>query len=160
MNDLALKPIGIIHSSFRQACDAPVQGAMAKDAEGWVEVLPEFRPGLRDLEGFDRIWLFYWFDRAPPAKLVLKPYLDDKEHGVFATRSPCRPNPIGLSCVRLLGIEEERLRLRGLDILDGTPLLDIKPYVPVFDCFESGRIGWLEGKDAKAVHADGRFERR
>ena len=125
-----------------------------------MEILPEYTAGLKDLEGFDRIWLFYWFDRAIPGQLLVKPFLDQERHGVFATRSPCRPNAIGLSCVRLLGVAGGRLNVSGLDILDQTPLLDIKPYVPAFDSFEVRRIGWLEGKGAKAVRADGRFEIR
>jgi len=160
MSNLSLKPIGIIHSPFRKATDTPIQSAMAKGVEGWVEVFPEFAPGLRDIEGFDRIWLVYWFDRTTPAQLVVKPFLDRQEHGVFATRSPCRPNAIGLSCVRLLGTDGNRLRIGELDVLYETPLLDIKPYVPAFDAFEARRVGWLEGKDTNAVLADGRFERR
>jgi tRNA-Thr(GGU) m(6)t(6)A37 methyltransferase TsaA len=160
MSNLILKVIGTVHSPFREAAGTPIQSAMAQGVEGSVEVFPEFVPGLQDLEGFERIWLVYWFDRATPAQLAVKPFLDQQEHGVFATRSPCRPNPIGLSCVRLVGIDGGRLRIVGVDILDGTPLVDIKPYVPVFDCFETRRVGWLEGKDTKVVLADGRFERR
>lgn len=159
MNSLTLKPIGIIHSPFRQAADTPIQSCMAKDEEGTIELFPEFMPALRDLEGFDRIWLLYWFDRIAVPRLVVKPFLDPNEHGVFATRSPARPNPIGMSSVRLLGIEGPRLRIGELDILDQTPLLDIKPYVPAFDCFKTERIGWLENKPLKRVHADDRFEK-
>jgi tRNA-Thr(GGU) m(6)t(6)A37 methyltransferase TsaA len=160
MNDLQLKPIGIIHSPFQRASDTPIQGAMARGAEGWVEIFAEFVEGLKDLEGFERVWLIYWFDRASAPQLIVKPYLDQEEHGVFATRAPCRPNPIGLSCVRLLGVERKGFRIGEVDILDGTPLLDIKPYVPVFDCFEVRRVGWLAGKGAAPVLADGRFERK
>jgi len=156
---MTFTPIGTIHSPFCRAADAPVQSAIAADVEGWVEIFPEFINGLKGLEGFDRIWLFYWFDRAKPPQLLVRPFLDQQEHGVFATRAPCRPNPIGLSCVRLLGIEGRRLRIGELDILDETPLLDIKPYVPAFDSFPADRIGWLEGKSLKSVVADGRFER-
>jgi tRNA-Thr(GGU) m(6)t(6)A37 methyltransferase TsaA len=160
MDDLQLKPIGIIHSPFQRASDTPIQGAMARGAEGWVEIFAEFVEGLKDLEGFERVWLIYWFDRATTPQLIVKPYLDQEEHGVFATRAPCRPNPIGLSCVRLLGVEREGFRIGEVDILDGTPLLDIKPYVPVFDCFEVCRVGWLAGKGAGLLLADGRFERK
>ena len=160
MSALLLKPIGTIHSPYRRASDAPVQGAMAKGVEGFVEMFPEFIPGLRDLAGFERVWLLYWFDRATTAQLLVKPYLDTQEHGVFATRSPCRPNPIGLSCVRVLGIDAGRLRISDLDILDQTPLLDIKPYVPAFDRFEAGRVGWLQDKGVQTVLADDRFERK
>ena len=123
-------------------------------------VFPKFVPGLRDLEGFDRIWLLYWFDRATPTRLVVKPFLDKQERGVFATRAPCRPNAIGLSCVRLLGIDGGRLRIGDVDVLDGTPLLDIKPYVPQFDSFKAQRTGWLQHKADDVVAADGRFERK
>ena len=158
MSNLSLKPLGIIQSPFRKATDTPIQSAMAKGVEGWVEVFPEFAPGLQDLDGFERIWLVYWFDRTTPAQLVVKPFLDQQEHGIFATRSPCRPNAIGLSCVRLLSVEDNRLRISELDILDETPLLDIKPYVPAFDCFGGCRAGWLEGKGLQPVMADSRFE--
>ena len=130
---------------------------MAKGVEGSVELLPEFIPGLRDVEGFDRIWLVYWLNRSVAARLVVTPFLDQREHGIFATRSPARPNPIGLSCVRLLGIDGNRLRIGDLDILDQTPLLDIKPYVPAFDCFVAKRVGWLEKKGSECVLADDRF---
>jgi tRNA-Thr(GGU) m(6)t(6)A37 methyltransferase TsaA len=149
MDELQLKPIGIIHSPFQRASDTPIQGAMARGAEGWVEIFAEFVEGLKDLEGFERVWLIYWFDRASAPQLIVKPYLDQEEHGVFATRAPCRPNPIGLSCVRLLGVESKGFRIGEVDILDGTPLLDIKPYVPVFDCFEVRGVGWLAGKGGR-----------
>ena len=158
MSGLILKVIGTVHSPFREAAGTPIQSVMAQGVEGSVEVLPEFVPGLRDLEGFERIWLLYWFDRATPAQLAVKPFLDQQERGVFATRSPCRPNPIGLSCVRLLGIGGGRLRIMDVDILDGTPLVDIKRYAPQFDCFEASRAGWLQNKGGQAVVADNRFE--
>ena len=160
MKRLAVKVIGIIHSPFRQAKGTPIQSALAQGVEGSVEVFPEFVLGLQDLKGFERIWLLYWFDRATPAQLAVKPFLDQQEHGVFATRSPCRPNPIGLSCVRLLGIDGGRLRIMDVDVLEGTPLVDIKPYAPQFDCFEASRVGWLQNKGGQAVLADSRFERK
>ena len=153
-----LQLIGIVRSPFQQATGTPVQGRLAPGVEGWVEILPELAAGLRDLEGFERVWLIYWMDRAAEARLAVTPYLDREEHGIFATRSPARPNPIGLSCVRLLGVEGNRLRIGDLDILDGTPLLDIKPYVPAFDSFPAGRIGWLAGKPLEGARADSRFE--
>jgi tRNA (adenine37-N6)-methyltransferase len=159
MSKLILNPIGTIHSPFRQATGTPAQGTMAPDAEGTVEVFADVVLGLSDLEGFERIWLLYWFDRATAAQLTVKPFLDAHEHGVFATRAPCRPNPIGLSCVRLIGIDGHRLRIKGVDVLDGTPLLDIKPYVPQFDSFDARRTGWLQHKAGHVVAADGRFER-
>jgi tRNA-Thr(GGU) m(6)t(6)A37 methyltransferase TsaA len=160
MSTLILKAIGTIHSPFRQAAGTPIQSALAQGSQGSVEVFPEFVPGLQDLEGFERIWLFYWFDRATPARLVVKPFLDPQERGVFATRSPSRPNPLGLSCVRLLGIDGGQLRIGDVDILDNTPLLDIKPYAPSLDCFDVHRVGWLENKGGHAVVADDRFEHK
>jgi len=160
MKSLALKVIGKVRSPFAQPAGTPIQSALAKGVEGSVEVYPQFAAGLRDLGGFERIWLLYWFDRSVRGRLVVKPFLDDQERGVFATRAPCRPNPIGLSCVRLLGIDGNRLRIQGVDVLDGTPLLDIKPYVTQFDCFNARRTGWLQGKADGVVAADRRFERR
>jgi len=155
-----LKVIGRIRSPFAQAAGTPIQSALAKGVEGSVEVYPQFAAGLRDLDGFDRVWLLYWFDRTMRSRLVVQPFLDDRERGVFATRAPCRPNPIGLSCVRLLGIEGCRLRIKDVDVLDNTPLLDIKPYAPAFDCFKARRTGWFkQDKADDVVRADSRFER-
>jgi tRNA-Thr(GGU) m(6)t(6)A37 methyltransferase TsaA len=155
---MELKQIGIIRSPHRQATGTPVQVAHATDICGTVEVFPAFGDGLKDLAGFERIWLVYWFDRAASARLEVTPYLDVETHGIFATRSPCRPNPIGLSPVRLLGIEGNTLKVVDLDILDGTPLLDIKPYVPAFDAFVARRIGWCgQLVDGRRSVADERF---
>ena len=151
-----LTPIGFIHSPHRQAEGTPIQPRWAADIEGTLEVLPEFAPGLRDLDGFDRIWLLYWFDRARTAQLEVVPYLDTQTRGIFATRAPSRPNPIGLSCVRLLAVEGARLRVADLDVLEGTPLLDIKPYVPDCDVFPVDRIGWYANARGSRL-ADGRF---
>lgn len=153
---LEVEPIGLIHSPHRQAEGTPIQPNWASGSEGTVEVLPEFTPGLRDLDGFERIWLLYWFDRACAAQLEIVPYRDTQARGVFATRAPSRPNPIGLSCVRLLGVEGTTLRVAELDILDGTPLLDLKPYVPDFDVFSVTRIGWYAGT-SQITTADARF---
>jgi tRNA-Thr(GGU) m(6)t(6)A37 methyltransferase TsaA len=152
-----LAPIGIIHSPHQRAEGTPVQAALATGVRGTVEVFPEYAAGLRDLDGFERIWLVYWFDRAKPAELVVTPYLDTTPRGLFATRAPCRPNPIGLSTVRLLGIVVGVLQVEGLDILDNTPLLDIKPYIPAFDAFEAKRIGWCGSAEGGSFAADGRF---
>lgn len=160
MKRLQFEVIGTIHSPFRQAAGTPIQSALAQGVQGWVEVFPKFVPGLRDLEGFDRVWLLYWFHRAKAARLVVKPFLDEHERGVFATRAPCRPNPLGLSCVSLLGIDGSRLRIGDVDILDGTPLLDIKPYTPQLDSFKARRVGWLRRKGGHPVLADERFEQR
>jgi len=156
---LRLRPIGVIRTPFREAAGTPIQPRQAKGVKGTVEVFERFQEGLKDLQGFERIWLVYWFHRAAEARLRVIPYLDDQERGLFATRAPCRPNPIGISPVRLLGVEGNVLSVADVDILDGTPLLDIKPYVPHFDCFEVTRCGWVE-KAARRRHvADSRFER-
>jgi len=160
---LLLEPIGMIRSSFQQAAGTPIQSCMASGSEGRIELMPEYAEGLKDLEGFDRIWLLYWFDRAASAKLVVKPYMDDQPRGLFSTRAPSRFNPIGLSCVRLLAIEGAVLRISDVDILDQTPLLDIKPYNPRFDAFPAERCGWMDTvkiDPSQPIAADRRFELR
>ena len=139
---LEVTPIGVIHSPHREAKSTPIQPRWADGVEGTVEVFQEFVPGLRDLHGFDRIWLLYWFNRVRGAQFEVIPFRDTQTHGVFATRAPCRPNPIGLSCVRLLAVEGAILRVADLDVLDGTPLLDLKPYIPDCDVFTVERVGW------------------
>ncbi len=156
----ALYPIGVIHTPFQRSEGTPIQSAVANGANGVIELYPEFVPGLRDVAEFERLWLIYLLDRAAPPQLTARPYLDTEERGVFATRSPARPNHIGFSAVRLLGVDENRLHISDVDMLDGTPLLDIKPYVPDFDCFNVTRVGWYAGKSAKNVVADDRFEAR
>jgi tRNA-Thr(GGU) m(6)t(6)A37 methyltransferase TsaA len=155
---MEIKPIGIIHSPHKQAGGTPVQSSMSAGVEGTVEVFPEYAAGLKDLEGFERVWLVYWFDRAKTAQLVVVPYLDTVPRGLFATRAPCRPNPVGISPVRLLGINGCCLRVADVDVLDETPLLDIKPYVPAFDSFSSSRPGWFSQANGTSVLADERFE--
>jgi tRNA-Thr(GGU) m(6)t(6)A37 methyltransferase TsaA len=157
---IAMSAIGVIRTPFQQSEGTPIQSAAANGAKGVVELFLEFVPGLRDVADFDRLWLIYLLDRAAPPQLTTRPYLDTQDHGIFATRSPARPNHIGLSAVRLVGVEENRLHVADVDMLDGTPLLDIKPYVPDFDCFEVTRVGWYAGKTARDVVADGRFEAR
>jgi tRNA-Thr(GGU) m(6)t(6)A37 methyltransferase TsaA len=153
-------PIGLIHTPFRSATGTPIQGPASNGAQGVVELLPGLIAGLKDLAEFERIWLIYRLDRASPMQLVVRPYMDTEDRGVFATRSPARPNPIGISAVRLLSMEENRLLIGDVDMLDGTPLLDIKPYVPAFDSFEKSRAGWYANKSAISVVADDRFEVR
>jgi tRNA-Thr(GGU) m(6)t(6)A37 methyltransferase TsaA len=123
---------------------------------GSAEIFPEYAEGLRDLEGFSHVYLIYHFHKARAARLIVKPFLEDVDHGVFATRAPRRPNPIGISLVRLTRIEGHVLHLKDVDILDGTPLLDIKPYAPRFDRREDVRIGWLEDVDEKTARIRGR----
>ncbi len=156
---MKVKPIGIIHSPFTEASGTPIQPAFAKDSEGTVEVFEEYREGLADLDGFERIWLLFWLDRASQYKLKVKPYMDDKIRGLFSTRAPSRPNPIGLSCVKLLSVKGNIVKVADIDILDGTPLLDIKPYIRKFDCFQVERSGWLDTVDERSKNADNRFYR-
>jgi tRNA (adenine37-N6)-methyltransferase len=159
MMELTLNPIGIVHSPFKNKVGMPIQPIFAEDIEGTVDVLPQYADGLRDLEGFERIWLIYWLHKAEPCRLRVVPFRDTTERGVFATRAPCRPTAIGLSCVRLLSFVDNVLRIGGVDILDGTPLLDIKPYVPKFDSFPESSAGWFDQSLPSArTHADSRFE--
>jgi len=137
-----MKPIGVIHSPFTSAEGTPIQPVTSGGAEGYVEVFPEYREGLQDLSGFARVWLIYFCDRSRLAQMKVVPYRDSVERGLFATRAPSRPNPIGMSAVRLLRIEGLTLFIRDVDIIDRTPLLDIKPYVPKFDVFGVSRVGW------------------
>lgn len=137
------RPIGVIHSPWTKGETAPRQPP-ENGAEGSVELLPELAPALADLEGFERIWLLCLLDRSGPWTFRATPPLNGRSHGLFATRSPRRPNPIGLSCVRLLRVDGPILRVDGLDMLDGTPLLDLKPYIPQLDAWPGARAGWLE----------------
>lgn len=155
--NITLNPIGVIHSPHLAPAGTPIQSAYAQQHEGQVIVDPAFEAALADLDGFERVWLIYWFDRGGPFVPCVVPYRDTREHGLFATRSPCRPNRIGMSVVRLLGRERNLLRVAGIDILDGTPLLDIKPYVPEFDAHPSSRAGWLQEPGEDRRQADERF---
>jgi tRNA-Thr(GGU) m(6)t(6)A37 methyltransferase TsaA len=142
--EILLKPIGVIHSPFNEKTGVPVQPFHSGET-GWVEVNKEYEKGLRDLEEFSHIFLLYYYS-TEGACLELEPPLDSRIHGVFATRDPRRPNPLGLSVVRLLERKGNILKIRDVDVLDGSPLLDVKPYVPGFDARQQCRIGWLEGK--------------
>lgn len=141
---IEMNPIGIIHTPFRQLEGMPIQPAGAVGVKGTVKVFEEFRAGLKDLDGFSHIILIYVFHRSQGFELEVVPFLDTQPHGLFATRAPRRPNPIGLSTVQLDRIENGHLLVQNVDILDGTPLLDIKPYVPEFDSHTEIRTGWLE----------------
>ena len=153
------RPVGIIHSPFKEIEDMPIQPTGASGIQAIVEVFPEFAEGLRDLEGFSHIILLYHFHRVQESRLTVTPFLDSQPRGVFATRAPKRPNPIGLSIVKLLGIEQNILHVENVDILDGTPLLDIKPYVPEFDQHPADRVGWLEQAKGRVqrTRSDDRF---
>jgi len=161
MNVVVYRPIGVVHSPFKEPDGVPIQPVAARDVEGVIEILPEYAEGLRDIGGFSHLILVYHFHLSSELSMIVKPYLDDETHGVFATRAPARPNPIGISVVRLVRVDGTRLHVTGVDILDGTPVLDIKPYVPRFDAIETERIGWLKDR-TRMVHEikdDGRFRR-
>lgn len=153
-------PIGIIHTPFTTPENMPVQPAGAAGVHGTVEIFEEYQAGLKDLDGFSHIILLYHFHRSHGFSLRLVPFMDTQSRGVFATRAPKRPNPIGLSIVALDRIEDGVLRVQNLDILDGTPLLDIKPYVPEFDRYTDIRTGWLEEvrKTVATRRSDDRFK--
>jgi len=151
------KPIGVIHSPFTQMKGTPIQPSRADGARGTVEVFPDFTEGLSDLDGFSHIILLCHLHRSTTWRLKVVPYLDTEPRGLFATRAPCRPNPIGLSVVRLVAIEGNVLSIENLDLLDGTPVLDIKPFVAEFDDHRDVRVGWLEAARKRRRRADDRF---
>ena len=151
--------IGVIHSPFTRLEDMPIQPVGAQDATGTVVVDEQYAPGLKDLDGFSHLHLLYHFHRAGRVELAVVPYLDTTKRGVFATRSPLRPVQIGLSLVELISIDGNRLAIRGVDVLDGTPLLDIKPFIPHFDNRPDARSGWMQAPQAKVEkqRSDDRF---
>ncbi|HQN20122.1 MAG TPA: tRNA (N6-threonylcarbamoyladenosine(37)-N6)-methyltransferase TrmO [Syntrophobacteraceae bacterium] len=153
---ISFRPIGIIHSEHQAAEKTPIQPAYAKGCKGWAEIFPEFEKGLQDVEGFSHVYLIYHFHHSKSVKLTVRPFLQDIERGVFATRAPFRPNAIGLSVVELLRRDGNVLYLDGVDILDGTPLLDIKPYTAKFDCITTTRNGWQDEVDEKTARQRGR----
>ena len=157
---IGVRPIGIIHTPFSTAPGTPIQTVYGQDVEGRIVLEESYAAALDDIEGFERIWLLYWMDRTGPFKPKVTPYRDVVEHGLFATRSPNRPNPIGMSIVRLVRRVGPTLHVTDLDILDATPLLDIKPYVPEFDCRPGSRAGWFDNAGADRRLADGRFHGR
>ncbi len=162
MKAVRYHPIGVIRTPFRELEGMPIQPVGAGGVQGTVEVDARYREGLKDLRGFSHVILLYHFHRCRGFRLRVTPFLDRRARGVFATRAPQRPNPIGLSVVRLIAVRGGKLTVEGLDMLDETPLLDIKPYVPGFEASGSVRIGWLEKKRAFAARrrSDRRFAGR
>lgn len=159
MEEIRYRPIGMIHSPFTEPVGTPIQAKADEGTEARIEIFPEFVAGLEGLDGFSHAILIYHFHRSREARLRQRPFLDDRERGVFAIRSPSRPNPIGFSVVTIVGIEGNFITVRGIDMLDGTPLLDIKPYVPEFDAVEAEKRGWLESRlgALPGKKDDGRF---
>jgi tRNA-Thr(GGU) m(6)t(6)A37 methyltransferase TsaA len=159
MNQVIYKPIGIIHSPFTNTEGMPIQPQGAHGIKGHVEIFPEFSPGLKDVDGFSHLILLYHFHLSDGYSLEVTPFLDDTLRGVFATRAPKRPNSIGLSVVRLVSIDGNTMYIQDADIVDGTPLLDIKPFVSDMDNRESTRNGWLSEKaiEIRKKRSDDRF---
>jgi tRNA-Thr(GGU) m(6)t(6)A37 methyltransferase TsaA len=152
-------PIGVLHTPFQDLRDMPIQPTGVASAPGAAEIFPEYADGLQDLDGFSHIILLYHLHQVHNVALRVVPFLGSEPRGIFATRAPSRPNPIGLSVVRLLRVEGRTLHLGNVDILDGTPLLDVKPYVPGFDRPARARAGWLQARqrDVKTRRSDSRF---
>ena len=157
---ITITPIGVIHTPFCRLEGMPIQPGGARNVIGHVELRPDLAPALADLDGFSHAYLLYCFHKSEGCKLSVIPYMDTTPRGLFATRAPKRPNPIGLSVVEIMEIKDNILTVKGIDVLDGTPLLDIKPYAPAFDMpVVPVRSGWLEGKDDEVdcTRADDRF---
>ncbi len=156
---IELKQIGVIRSPYTELAGMPIQPAVADDARGTVELYEEYAEGLQDLDGFSHVILLYQFHLSSGFDLTLVPFMDSIRRGVFSTRAPRRPNPLGMSVVRLERIDDRTLHVIDIDVLDGTPLLDIKPYVPAFDSPGDLRVGWLEHNQATVRRrSDDRFE--
>jgi tRNA (adenine37-N6)-methyltransferase len=157
---VSYQPIGVVHSPFVELEGMPLQSVAAGDVRAQIEIYAEFADGLADLDGFSHVHVVSHLDRGGPSRLRVVPFLADAERGVFATRSPRHPNPVGLSVVRLVVVRGATLEVAGLDLLDGTPILDVKPYVPEFDAFEAERTGWLQDAAARVhdTRADARFD--
>ncbi len=160
MSEIALKPIGIINSPYQETSGMPIQPVGGKGVKGKVVLNPEYQDGLKDLEGFSHLILIYRFHKTEKEELLVKPFLDDQIRGVFSSRAPSRPNRIGISVVKLLEINGNILEIEDLDLLDQTPLLDIKPYVPEFDPSGPVRLGWLEKRKEESAEklSDDRFQ--
>ena len=156
---MKVNPIGIIHTPFQSLENMPIQPKGASEVAGEVILDPMYSDGLADLEGFSHCYLIYFFHRARAVKMSVVPFMDTARRGIFATRSPLRPNHIGLSIVELVGVENNRLIIRGVDMLDNTPLLDIKPYIEAFDNVMSSRSGWFKAteNEVAAKRSDSRF---
>lgn len=153
------KPIGFFQTPHRHIKGMPIQPSGARGITGTIAVLPEFREGLLDIKGFSHLIILYHLHEIHGQELIVTPFLDKNPHGIFATRSPKRPNPLGLSVMELLEATEDSLVMNNVDVLDGTPVIDIKPYVPDFDVWPVSRVGWFEGKSGNAAthRSDDRF---
>jgi tRNA (adenine37-N6)-methyltransferase len=156
---ISYNAIGYFNTPFKTIKGMPIQPSGAIGVRGSITILPEYLEGLVDLEGFSRVFVLYHLHEISGHELTVMPFLDTEYHGIFATRSPKRPNPVGLSVMALLGVEGNTLLLENVDVLDATPVIDIKPYVPDFDVWPAERMGWFDGKSSNAIHhrSDERF---
>ena len=156
---ITFSPIGLVRTPFTDLSGMPIQPSGARDVVGTLVLDPQYEQGLKDLDGFSHLILIYHFHRSSGFQLMVEPFLDTVPRGMFATRAPRRPNPIGLSIVRLLKVSHNEVTVKGIDVLDGTPLLDIKPWIPAFDVQGEVRVGWMEKKQEQALSmkSDGRF---
>lgn len=156
---ISLKPIGIIETPFNDLKGMPIQPSGAADIVGTIVIDKEYEKGLNDLEGFSHIILLYHFHQSKGYNLMIKPFMDDQKRGLFSTRAPRRPNPVGLSIVELIKRDGNKITVKGIDVLNGTPVIDIKPYVPKFDTRKVTAVGWLETNQEKSVFmkSDDRF---
>jgi tRNA-Thr(GGU) m(6)t(6)A37 methyltransferase TsaA len=141
---IMMNPIGVIHSPYKEPKDIPIQGVFKPDVEAWIELKEEYSKGLADLDGFSHAIILYHFHKSSTEQIQCRPFLEDDVHGIFAIRSPHRPNHIGLSVVRICAIEDNRLYFREVDVLDKTPVLDVKPYVKYFDARDGAVSGWVD----------------
>lgn len=159
MTDIIYQPIGIIHTPFTKVDQMPIQPTGDSSAAGSVEIFPAYSEGLKDVDGFSHLILLYHLHEITDTNLIVVPFLDTEQRGVFSTRAPVRPNPIGISVVKLINIKGNWLNVENLDVLDGTPLLDLKPYIPDFDAPVDVRKGWLENarNETKSMTSDDRF---
>ena len=159
LEPVTYRPIGVIHTPFTDVDGMPIQPIAAAGVRGTIDLDPGFAAGLLDLDGFSHLILLYHLHEVRAPRLTVTPFLDDRPHGIFATRSPARPNPVGLSTVRLARVLGSTIEIEDVDMLDGTPLLDIKPYIPAFDDRPGARVGWFTGRLDRLpeVRADGRF---
>ena len=144
MEQIVMNPIGIIHSPYKQSQNIPIQGTFKPDAEAWIELKDEYRNGFKDLDEFSHAIVLYYFHKSHEERLQSRPFLEDQTHGIFAIRSPHRPNHIGLSIVKINRIENNKLYFGEVDVLDETPVLDIKPYVTYFDSRQNVVCGWID----------------
>jgi tRNA-Thr(GGU) m(6)t(6)A37 methyltransferase TsaA len=157
VNRIEMNPIGIIHTEFTKKAGIPIQSFGGMDYKGTIELKPEFTEGLKDIDGFSHLHLLYFFDQHNSYDMLVTPYMDTVKRGLFATRAPKRPNGIGLSLVELVSVEKNIIHFRGVDMLDKTPLLDIKPYFTDFDSRVDARCGWLDTVKKRNIISDDRF---